>query len=799
MSCPGPGPARRGRRLHRSARSRSVILALYLVASSSLPVLIALSPEVVAAQPPVTTQLVNSQGLVVKKILAGGNVIDTAALRGVTSNAKGTVTYAYFGNGGCTGTPLVVPSTADGLIVNVTGATVPNSPSVTFFAGTYSWQASYSGDGFNPAGVSLCEPLTVAKRTPGLSISLSADNVIRGGSVAAVALLTNSTAGAAGEVGYEYFSDSSCSGTNTTVFVGLNSFAAVLGGVVQSSSNYQQFSRAGAYSWEAVYAGDSNNVGAVSQCAALAVSTSEVTATTNLVPAASSSLPVVVSGQVADSVTLSAPSFPSGTNGAGGKVSYEYFSGSACSGKDTPVGHSANVTNGVVPNSLPAQFNSSGSHSWEAVYTGDGNYAGATSACEPFTVLKASPTLAISLSSSAIAGGQSIAISSSLSGGFQASGTVAYEAYIGNTCSRALQSLGTGAIGVPTGWSPVTPGVYSVNANYGGDGNNNVATSDCKALVVNNPGVGIVAQLRFPIIAPGVFEIDSANLTGTTAPAGGSVVYQYFTGQFCAGPATPVGAPKTVIDGIVPNSDPVEFNASGSYSWNAVYSGDSKNNAATSPCEPLSVGHHALTTLGVACNRGQVIVGTAVICTARLSNGLTSLPTGQVTWTSNRPGTFSGSACALAGGRCSVRFTPTAAGGPVTLTANYGGDANNFASPPGIQSLNVTRKASSVTVVCKPTSVPLASSSTAAAIMCTAKVKGYGDLTGEQVTWAQIQTGGGFVSFATSTCTIAKGSCSVTMTGALKGSVTVQATYVGDTDDLVAISRGVNLVITAAS
>jgi len=90
---------------------------------------------------------------------------------------------------------------------------------------------------------------------------------------------------------------------------------------------------------------------------------------------------ILVGGSASDSAVL--------TNGfeAGGTVTYEYFTGSSCSGTPTTVGGQVGVTAGSVPNSASQKFNSAGSFSWEAIYSGDSNNSGATSACANLTVM----------------------------------------------------------------------------------------------------------------------------------------------------------------------------------------------------------------------------------------------------------------------------------------------------------------------------------------------------------------------------------------------------------------------------
>jgi len=90
-------------------------------------------------------------------ISLGGTVNDSATLTGAASNASGTVTYSLFSNGTCT-TPATSTQT-----VNVTNATVPNSANFTpTVAGSYSYQATYSGDSADVGPVtSPCEPFSV--------------------------------------------------------------------------------------------------------------------------------------------------------------------------------------------------------------------------------------------------------------------------------------------------------------------------------------------------------------------------------------------------------------------------------------------------------------------------------------------------------------------------------------------------------------------------------------------------------------------------------------------------------------
>jgi len=84
-------------------------------------------------------------------VSVGTAVHDSATLSGETSDAGGTVTYSVYNDSGCS------TKVADGGTVAVTDGAVPNSSGVTLnTAGTYYWQARYSGDPNNAPALSTC-------------------------------------------------------------------------------------------------------------------------------------------------------------------------------------------------------------------------------------------------------------------------------------------------------------------------------------------------------------------------------------------------------------------------------------------------------------------------------------------------------------------------------------------------------------------------------------------------------------------------------------------------------------------
>jgi hypothetical protein len=98
---------------------------------------------------------------------AGTAVADAAALGGTNAaRAGGSVQYTVFSDSACA---HAVTSAGGG---NVTSGSVPSSNAVTLLAGTYYWQAQYSGDAANQASRSACgsEVLTVTSSGSGAPV-----------------------------------------------------------------------------------------------------------------------------------------------------------------------------------------------------------------------------------------------------------------------------------------------------------------------------------------------------------------------------------------------------------------------------------------------------------------------------------------------------------------------------------------------------------------------------------------------------------------------------------------------------
>jgi hypothetical protein len=131
----------------------------------------------------------------------------------------------------------------------------------------------------------------------------------------------------------------------------------------------------------------------------------------------------------------------------------------------------------------------------------------------------------------------------------------------------------------------------------------------------------------------------------------------------------------------------------GSITVFSQYLGDSDHLGSSAPSDVVSVGTRDSATQ-VSC--GSATVSAATTCTATVSDdhtGTASVPTGSVAFSTTGGGSFSAPSCALAGGTCSVSYTPSTVGID-TITAAYGGGARHSASeassPLGVAAASVT-------------------------------------------------------------------------------------------------------------
>ena len=233
-------------------------------------------------------------------------------------------------------------------------------------------------------------------------------------------------------------------------------------------------------------------------------------------------------------------------------------------------------------------------------------------------------------------------------------------------------------------------GTYYWQVNYSGDANNAPAISPCTAEVETITGSQTLTTVSTNLSGPGTTGAsimvlpdtavtDTATLSGTNAAsAGGTASYTVYSDSACTDVIANAGT-VDVSDGVVPASTPVTLGV-GTYYWQASYSGDATNAAATSPCisETETVASPSVITLSTTLYAPSVQgpsvsvpLDTAVHDGVALSGNNTATAGGTVTYT-----VYSDSACTdvvANAGTFEAFFGEVSPSNPVSLatTGNY--------------------------------------------------------------------------------------------------------------------------------
>jgi hypothetical protein len=638
----------------------------------------------------------------------GASFHDTATVTGVAGIAPtGTVTYRLFPNGTCTA-PASTSQT-----VTLAGGLVPDSASTgPLGAGSYSFQATYSGDKNYAGSSSPCEPFTIAKGP-----SSAATEVINDASLLPPS--GTETTGAAfhdtatvtgvsgftptGTVIYSFFHNGTCAAPASTTQT-----VTLAGGAVPPSNSTGPLG-AGSYSFQATYSGDGNHAGSTSPCEPFIVAPAEPPTATLVINDATGNPPTgteTAGASFHDTATVTGVSgfTPTGT------VTYRFFHNGECT---APASTTQTVTlaGGLVPDSASTGPLARGNYSFEALYSGDGNYAGATSACEPFSVGLA-PTLTDTevindATSRPPSGtettGASFHDTATVTGtGLTPTGDVTYDFFTDGSCSTLATTqtvtLAGGLVPPSNSTGPLGAGSYSFRATYSGDSNHGASISPCEDFrvfagatetateVINN------ATSRPPsgTETTGASFHDTATVTRASGiPPTGTVTYRFFTNGDCRSPASTTQT-VTPAGGLVPNSASTGPLGAGSYSFQATYSGDDHYLGSTSPCEPFTVSKGTSSTATVVHDAATKApwtntetTGASAFDTATVTGVAGVVPTGTVTYT-----LFNNDACTGTGSPAgTVTLTATGAvpnsktvgplaAGRYAFRAIYSGDRN---------------------------------------------------------------------------------------------------------------------------
>jgi hypothetical protein len=484
--------------------------------------------------------------------------------------------------------------------------------------GTHSITAVYSSDSnFNSSASSaLVQVVNVGSTTTTVTSGTNPSSF--GQSVSFTATVTPSTA-----TGMVTFKDGSTTLGTGTLVSGSATFATTA-------------LASGSHSITAVYGGDSNYSGSTSST--LTQSVGLTASTTSVV----SSLNPSIYGQ---SVTFTATV----TSGATGTVTFK--DGATTLGTGT-------LSSGQAAFSTSALTGSS--HSITAVYGGDSNYAGSTSSVLSQVVNTAATTTGNVSSLNPTVYGQSVTFTATVTPS-TATGTVTFK---DGTTVLGIVNLSSGQAAYST--SALTAGTHSITAVYGGDVNYSVSTSSTLSQVVaaGSTTVAVVSSLNPSTFGTSVtFTATVSAQAPATGTATGTVTFKdgstaLGTGTLSSGQATFSISTLSVA----------------THSITAVYAGDSNFTGSTSPTLSQVVNSGAVattTTLGSSLNPstyGATVVFNATVSpntatgTLFFKDGSTTLISGTLGF-----GTLGFSTASLGAGTHSI-------------TAVYGGDANDMTS-----------------------------------------------------------------------------------------------------------------------
>ena len=345
----------------------------------------------------------------VTTVALGTTVHDAATVTSANSTAKptGNVNFTFFPNWTCTGQ---ISTSAGSHALDPNGVADPSSSEGPLAAGSYGFKATYVGDTNFAGSTGECEPLTVGKGTPTVDTTLhnaAGDGVVANtthlplnSGLYDVASLSNGTGFPfTGTVTFEFFTNSTCGGTPASAQTGVS----ITGSTAQSSTHSSL--GAGSYSFDARYVAGSDtnhNDSLISSCEPFFVDQAPSTVVTTVKNGDNGTVdtqnPAPLGTATHDTALLGGTvgNFPlgDGTTNApnGATVTYQFFNKTACpSGEHTDEVVTV-AADGTVPGSTP-QTLGAGSYAYRAVYSGNGNYAGQTGACEPFTVSQAPSTV----------------------------------------------------------------------------------------------------------------------------------------------------------------------------------------------------------------------------------------------------------------------------------------------------------------------------------------------------------------------------------------------------------------------
>ncbi len=513
--------------------------------------------------------------------------------------------------------------------------------------GSHSISAQYNGDSNFTASSSSTSVQTVTQAATSATISSSANPSAYGQSVTFTASVTPAFAGT--PTGTITFFDGSPS---------LGSATLTAGSAQISTSTLS----AGSHSITAVYNGDTNFTSSTS---------SAILETVNAAPTATSVASSANPSSFDQAVTFTAVvQSPAGTTATG---TVTFLDGSTSLGTAPLSSNSAQLAVSAL---------SVGTHSVTAVYAGNANLSGSTSAALSQVVNGATTTTTATSSPNPSNFAQSVTLSATIQLAFGGSATGTVTFFDGAT---SLGSASVSANAAQLSLATLTAGAHSITAKYNGDANFSANTSATITQTVNQ---GSTATTVVSNLNPSAFAQSATFTASVQSSAGGSPTgtVTFFDGGSSLGSLNLSGASAQLTGSSL---------SVASHSITAKYSGDSSFAASTSGSLTETVNKAASsTTLGTSANPSSY--GQPVTFTAAVAPAFGGTPTGTVTF-------FDGSTslgnATLSGGVATLTTASTSLlAGSHSISAKYSGDSNFLASTSSTLAQIVNPAATSATL-----------------------------------------------------------------------------------------------------
>ncbi len=603
----------------------------------------------------------------------GGSVIFTATVTGTTSAVapSGVMDFAISGSAGASSCSSTTGPISVGVVSTYT-CTV-----LTPRAGTYSVQANLAADANYQAASSTALTSTLAKQTPIITLSASANPTLGG-----VTTLTTTVSGISGALQSTGAVTWSITDPNNQVVACSNPTGPVTLSNVSTYTCTFTTSIAGTYHITSTIAADSNYLSASSS----SVSVNVGAIVPSLIFSASPSSPAV--GQ---SLTFSATVV--GSNGQPAPSGTMTFTVSGAASDCTTTIGPVTTTNSSLYTCV-ITTSTAGTYTVSATYNGDTNYS-AVATSSPISVLvaKATPTIAVTSAPTSPVFGDTITYTATVSGVVGATApagsitwavTGAATSCLSNTGPLAGTSANQTIFTCTVTASPA--GSYSATATYSGD-------SNYTALATTAPQTVVIAQMAPTVVLVGsgggslnstlTFTTTVTGTAGASAPTG--TVTWTISGS--AGISSCTTTPTATTSGAVTTYIcTVTASAYGTYIVSAHYNGDTNYTSTTSNSVTLGIST-LVPTISLSASSSPTLGGTSTLTALVAGTSVANpLPAGLMSWTVTGPTgatvvcstttpSVDTSGYSLPTTAYSCTF-PTTIAGTYSAVANFPGDSN---------------------------------------------------------------------------------------------------------------------------